>query len=69
MSLKSTSATSLVEVMVMMVVLTISIVGIYTMVDRGRELAMLTDTRLSAINIARDGLESVTTLRDTFALK
>lgn len=69
MSLKDTSGTSLVEVMVMMVILSISIVGIYAMVNRGKELAVLTDTRLSAINIAREGLESVTTLRDTFALK
>ena len=69
MSLRSTSGTSLVEVMVMMVILSISIVGIYAMVNRGTELAVLTDTRLSAINIAREGLESVTTLRDTFALK
>jgi Tfp pilus assembly protein PilV len=69
MSLKSTSGTSLTEVMVMMVILGISIVGIYSMVDSGRKLANLTDTRLSAINIAREGLESVATLRDTFALK
>ncbi len=69
MSLKSTSGTSLVEVMVMMVILWISIVGIYTMVDSGKQLATLTDTRLNAVNIAREGLESVTTLRDTFALK
>lgn len=69
MSLKSTSGTSLTEVMVMMVILGISVVGIYSMVDSGRKLAILTDTRLSAINIAREGLESVATLRDTFALK
>ncbi len=68
MSLRGTLGTSLVEVMVMMVILGISIVGIYSMVDRGRELANLTNTRLSAVNIAREGLESVTTLRDTFAL-
>ncbi len=68
MSLRSTSGTSLVEVMVMMVILGIAIVGIYSMVNRGRELADLTNTRLSAVNIAREWLESVTTLRDTFAL-
>ncbi len=68
MSLKDTSGTSLVEVMVMMVILGISIVGIYTMVDSGQKLATLSDTRLNAVNIAREGLESVTTLRDTFAL-
>lgn len=46
-----------------------AIVGIYGMVNSGRQLALLTDTRLKAINIAREGLESVATLRDTFALK
>lgn len=69
MSLKGTSGTSLTEVMVMMVILGMAIVGIYSMVNSGRELATLTDTRLTAINIARDGLESVATLRDTFGLK
>lgn len=68
MSLRHTSGTSLVEVMVMMVILGISIVGIYSMVDSGKKLASLTDTRLNAVNIAREGLESVTTLRDSFAL-
>ncbi len=69
MSLKSTSGTSLTEVMVMMVILGISLVGIYSMVNSGQQLATLSDTRLSAINIGREGLESVATLRDTFALK
>lgn len=68
MSLKSISGSSLVEVMVMMVILSITLVGIYSMVDSGKKLAYLTDTRLNAVNIAREWLESVTTLRDTFAL-
>ncbi|MEI6711219.1 MAG: hypothetical protein WCK88_03125 [bacterium] len=54
MSLRYTSGTSLVEVMVMMVILSISLVGIYTMVDSGKKLASLTDTRLTAVNIARE---------------
>lgn len=68
MSLRRTSGSSLVEVMVMMVILGVSIVGIYSMVDSGKRLASLTDARLTALNIAREGLESVTTLRDTFSL-
>ncbi len=39
------------------------------MVDSGQKLATVTDTRLVAVNIAREGLESVTTLRDTFSLE
>lgn len=69
MSLRGTSGTSLAEVMVMMVILGISIVGIYSMVNSWSQLAALTNTRLNAINIAREWLESVTTLRDTFGLK
>jgi hypothetical protein len=38
------------------------------MVSNGQLLASLSDTRLVALNIAREGLESVTTLRDTFSL-
>jgi len=38
------------------------------MVDSGQKLASITDARLVAVNIAREGLESVTTLRDTFSL-
>jgi len=37
-------------------------------VNSGQKLASLTDTRLAAVNIAREGLEAVTTLRDTFSL-
>lgn len=68
MSLRSTRGTSLIEVMVMMVILSISILGIYSMIKRWQELAQLSNARLSAINIAREWLESVTTLRDTFWL-
>lgn len=68
MSLRNTLGSSLVEVMVMMVILSMSIVGIYSMVNSGKKLAALADTRLAALNIAREGLESVATLRDTFAL-
>jgi len=68
MSLRNTSGSSLVEVMVMMVILSMSIVGIYSMVNSGKKLASVADTRLAALNIAREWLESVATLRDTFAL-
>lgn len=54
MSLRHTSGTSLVEVMVMMVILGISLVGIFSLVDSGQKLATLSDIRLNAINIARE---------------
>jgi len=68
MSLKSTSGTSLTEVMIMMVILGISMVGIYSMVNSGQKLSSLAYARLTALNIAREWIESVSTLRDTFDL-
>lgn len=60
---------SIVEVVVMMLIISISIVGIYSMVNNGQKLAKLTDDRLTALNIAKEGLESVGALRDTFIMK
>lgn len=54
MSLKSTSGTSLTEVMIMMVILGISMVGIYSMVNSGQKLSSLAYARLTALNIARE---------------
>lgn len=53
----------------MMLIISISIVGIYSMVNNGQKLAKLTDDRLTALNIAKEGLESVGALRDTFIMK
>ncbi len=55
--------------MIMMLILSISIIGIYTMVNNGQKLALLTDNRLIAINIAKEGIETVGALRDTFSLR
>lgn len=66
--MRNTSGSTLTEVMIMMVILWISLTGIFGLVNSGQKLASITDTRLIAINIAREGLESVTTLRDTFSL-
>ncbi len=53
------AGSSIVEVVVMMLIISISIVGIYSMVNNGQKLAKLTDDRLTALNIAKEGLESV----------
>lgn len=63
------AGSSIVEVVVMMLIISISIVGIYSMVNNGQKLAKLTDDRLTALNIAKEGLESVWALRDTFVMK
>jgi Tfp pilus assembly protein PilV len=66
---KNQSGSSLVEVMIMMVIMSISIVGIYSMVNAGQRLAQTTDTKRIALAIAREGIESTTNIRDTFALR
>ena len=55
--------------MVMMFIMTISIVGVYTVVNNGQRLAYSTDQRRIALSIAREGIEGVTNLRDTFDLR
>ena len=60
---------SLVEVMIMMLILSVSIVGIYSMVGSGQKLATITDERRLALNLAREGLEGIGNLRDTFTLR
>lgn len=52
-----------------MVIMSVSIVGIYSLVNSGQRLAKTTDDRLIATNLAKEGLESVGALRDTFNLK
>ncbi|MCB9807055.1 hypothetical protein H6768_04165 [Candidatus Peribacteria bacterium] len=63
------SGSSIVEVVVMMVIMSVSIVGIYSLVNSGQKLAKTTDDRLVATNLAKEGLESIGALRDTFNLK
>lgn len=63
------SGSSIVEVVVMMVIISVSIVGIYSMVNNAQKLAKTTDDRLIAVNLAKEWLESVGALRDTFVLR
>jgi len=63
------SGSSIVEVVVMMVIISVSIVGVYSMINNAQKLAKTTDDRLIATNLAKEGLESVGALRDTFKLR
>lgn len=67
--MRRATGSSIVEVMVMMLIISVSIVGIYSMVNNGQQLAALADDRLTGINIAKEGIESIGALRDTFALR
>lgn len=63
------SGSSIVEVVVMMVIISVSIVGVYSMVNSAQKLAKTTDDRLIATNLAKEALESIGALRDTFNLR
>jgi len=52
-----------------MVIMSVSIVGIYSLVNSGQKLAKTTDDRLIATNLAKEWLESIGALRDTFNLR
>lgn len=52
-----------------MVIISVSIVGVYSMINSAQKLAKTTDDRLIATNLAKEGLESVGALRDTFKLR
>jgi len=48
------SGSSIIEVVVMMVIMSVSIVGIYSLVNSGQKLAKTTDDRLIATNLAKE---------------
>ena len=45
---------SIVEVVVMMVIMSISLIGIYSLVNSGQSLAKTADDRLIATNLAKE---------------
>jgi Tfp pilus assembly protein PilV len=62
------SGSSLIEVIVMMVILSMAILGVYGILQSGQKLLLSTQKRIIASDIARTSLESVISLRDTFLL-
>lgn len=59
------NASSIIEVIVTIVVLTVGIIGAYTIISRGQNLTRTTEKRIQAINIAREWIEAVQNIRDT----
>jgi hypothetical protein len=53
----------------MMLIMSISLIGIYTLVNSGQKLAKNSDDRLVATNLAKEWLESIGALRDSFLLR
>lgn len=48
------SGSSIIEVVVMIVIISISVVGIYSLVNSAQKLAKTADDRLIATNLARE---------------
>ncbi len=62
---KNFHATSIIEAMIVLVVVVTWIVGVYGLMDSSQKLSRATANRIEAIQIARDGLEAMTNIRDT----
>ncbi len=62
---KSSSGTSIIEVMVVLVVITSSIIWAFKIFVVSTQLSTSTKNRIQAIQIAREGIEAFTNIRDT----
>ena len=65
---KVIKATSIVEAMVIMLIVISGVVGMYSLFDRSQKLSLTTKNRIEAIQIAREGIEALTNIRNTNAL-
>lgn len=66
---QSTTATSIVEAMVVLLIVVSGITGVYWLMNSSQKLANATGKRIEAIQIARDGLEAITNIRDSNWIK
>ncbi len=62
---KSLEATSIIEAIIVLLIVVTGITGVYGLLTSSQNLANSTSNRIQAIQIARDGLEAVTNIRDT----
>lgn len=62
---KNTQATSIIEAIIVLLIVVSWIVGVYWLVTSSQKLSVSTKNRIEAIQIARDGLEAFTNIRDT----
>ena len=59
------NGTSIVEAVIVLLIVVMGITGVYSLLDSSQKLADSTGKRIEAIQIARDGLEAFTTIRNT----
>lgn len=56
---------TIVEAMIVLVIVTIGITGTFQVLQGGIKLASTTESRIQAINLAREGIEAVENIRNT----
>jgi len=61
----SEKASSLIEVMIAMLIITVWIIWLYTINDSAQKLSSGVKNRIQAVSIAREWLEATTNIRDT----
>ncbi len=66
---ESRSGATIVEAMIVLVIVTIGLVGTYELLHGGVKLASSTESRIQAINLAREGIEAVENIRNTNWIK
>jgi len=62
---KNVSGSSIVEAIVVLLIVILGITWVYSLLDSSQNIASATWKRIEAIQIARDGLESFTNIRNT----
>jgi len=62
---KTRKATSIIEAMVTLLIITVWIVWVFTIYSNSRKLSDTTKYRIEAIEIAREGIEAMKNIRDT----
>ncbi|MDD3793674.1 MAG: hypothetical protein PHI37_02595 [Candidatus Gracilibacteria bacterium] len=65
---KSKIATTIVEAMVVTIIVVLGLTGVYTIYSSSIKLSTQTENKIQAIQIAREGIEAVTNIRDTNGL-
>lgn len=66
---KNKKGNSVIEVVVVIVIITIWLVGAYNILNSWTKLALTTENRIKATNIAREGMEAMQNIRDTNWIK
>lgn len=61
----SLHASSIIEALIVLLIVTMGIVGVFSILRSSLQLSESTSNRIEAIQIARDGLEAMTSIRDT----